>query len=79
MRREFHLFYQVFRHGDHTPQEFFPTDKHKEVAKHQGYGQLTKVCLLTWANGLKYWNAVLISGFWNFVFTWREPISLCHL
>ncbi|XP_065687883.1 prostatic acid phosphatase-like [Patagioenas fasciata] len=33
----------VFRHGDHTPQEFFPTDKHKEVAKHQGYGQLTKL------------------------------------
>ncbi|KAK2517141.1 hypothetical protein Q9233_013342 [Columba guinea] len=33
----------VFRHGDHTPQEFFPTDKHKEVTKHQGYGQLTKL------------------------------------
>ncbi|KAF1438442.1 Prostatic acid phosphatase, partial [Spheniscus mendiculus] len=42
-RREFHLFYQVFRHGDHTPQEFFPTDKHKEVARQQGYGQLTKL------------------------------------
>ncbi|XP_074999381.1 prostatic acid phosphatase-like isoform X2 [Calonectris borealis] len=33
----------VFRHGDHTPQEFFPTDKHKEVARQQGYGQLTKL------------------------------------
>uniref|UniRef100_A0A8D0EJ63 acid phosphatase n=1 Tax=Strix occidentalis caurina TaxID=311401 RepID=A0A8D0EJ63_STROC len=40
---EFHLFYQVFRHGDHTPQEFFPTDQHKEVARQQGYGQLTKL------------------------------------
>ncbi|XP_068061346.1 prostatic acid phosphatase-like isoform X2 [Anomalospiza imberbis] len=33
----------VFRHGDHTPQEFFPTDKHKEIATQQGYGQLTKL------------------------------------
>ncbi|NXO33187.1 PPAP phosphatase, partial [Locustella ochotensis] len=33
----------VFRHGDHTPQEFFPTDKHKEIARQQGYGQLTKL------------------------------------
>uniref|UniRef100_A0A8B9S3Z2 acid phosphatase n=1 Tax=Apteryx owenii TaxID=8824 RepID=A0A8B9S3Z2_APTOW len=33
----------VFRHGDDTPQEFFPTDKHKEVARQQGYGQLTKL------------------------------------
>uniref|UniRef100_A0A8C8E7M3 acid phosphatase n=1 Tax=Otus sunia TaxID=257818 RepID=A0A8C8E7M3_9STRI len=33
----------VFRHGDHTPQEFFPTDQHKEVARQQGYGQLTKL------------------------------------
>lgn len=49
-QRDFHLFYQVFRHGDHTPLEFFPTDKHKEVARQQGYGQLTKVRLLTWAN-----------------------------
>uniref|UniRef100_A0A663MFX6 acid phosphatase n=1 Tax=Athene cunicularia TaxID=194338 RepID=A0A663MFX6_ATHCN len=40
---EFHLFYQVFRHGDHTPQEFFPTDQHKDVARQQGYGQLTKL------------------------------------
>uniref|UniRef100_A0A8C4P3L8 acid phosphatase n=1 Tax=Dromaius novaehollandiae TaxID=8790 RepID=A0A8C4P3L8_DRONO len=40
---QFHLFYQVFRHGDDTPQEFFPTDKHKEVARQQGYGQLTKL------------------------------------
>uniref|UniRef100_A0A803Y6K3 acid phosphatase n=1 Tax=Meleagris gallopavo TaxID=9103 RepID=A0A803Y6K3_MELGA len=29
-------------HGDHTPQEFFPTDKHKEIARQHGYGQLTK-------------------------------------
>ncbi|NWW54982.1 PPAP phosphatase, partial [Pedionomus torquatus] len=43
MRRECHLFHQVFRHGDHTPQEFFPSDKHKEVARQQGYGQLTKL------------------------------------
>uniref|UniRef100_A0A8B9LYV8 acid phosphatase n=1 Tax=Accipiter nisus TaxID=211598 RepID=A0A8B9LYV8_9AVES len=43
LRMDFHLFYQVFRHGDHTPQEFFPTDKHKEVARQQGYGQLTKL------------------------------------
>uniref|UniRef100_A0A8B9CDL5 acid phosphatase n=1 Tax=Anser brachyrhynchus TaxID=132585 RepID=A0A8B9CDL5_9AVES len=42
-RREFCLFYQVFRHGDLTPQEFFPTDKHKEVARQHGYGQLTKL------------------------------------
>ncbi|NXA27103.1 PPAP phosphatase, partial [Ibidorhyncha struthersii] len=42
-QREFHLFYQVFRHGDHTPQEYFPTDMHKEVARQQGYGQLTKL------------------------------------
>uniref|UniRef100_A0A8B9S529 acid phosphatase n=1 Tax=Apteryx owenii TaxID=8824 RepID=A0A8B9S529_APTOW len=35
--------YGVFRHGDDTPQEFFPTDKHKEVARQQGYGQLTKL------------------------------------
>ncbi|KAF4793184.1 hypothetical protein TURU_113439 [Turdus rufiventris] len=34
---------QVFRHGDHTPQEFFPTDNHKEIARQQGYGQLTKI------------------------------------
>ncbi|KAM6142962.1 prostatic acid phosphatase-like [Phoenicopterus ruber ruber] len=34
---------QVFRHGDHTPQEFFPTYKHKEVSRQQGYGQLTKL------------------------------------
>uniref|UniRef100_A0A8C3QZ06 acid phosphatase n=1 Tax=Cyanoderma ruficeps TaxID=181631 RepID=A0A8C3QZ06_9PASS len=40
---QFHLFYQVFRHGDHTPQEFFPTDKHKEIARQQGYSQLTKL------------------------------------
>uniref|UniRef100_A0A8C3Q6J4 acid phosphatase n=1 Tax=Geospiza parvula TaxID=87175 RepID=A0A8C3Q6J4_GEOPR len=40
---ELHFFYQVFRHGDHTPQEFFPTDKHKEIARQQGYGQLTKL------------------------------------
>uniref|UniRef100_A0A8C0ULS5 acid phosphatase n=1 Tax=Cyanistes caeruleus TaxID=156563 RepID=A0A8C0ULS5_CYACU len=40
---QFHLFYQVFRHGDHTPQEFFPTDKHREIARQQGYGQLTKL------------------------------------
>ncbi|XP_035405550.1 prostatic acid phosphatase-like [Cygnus atratus] len=33
----------VFRHGDLTPQEFFPTDKHKEVARQYGYGQLTKL------------------------------------
>ncbi|NWS40217.1 PPAP phosphatase, partial [Probosciger aterrimus] len=33
----------VFRHGDHTPQEFFPTDKHKEAGRQQGYGQLTKL------------------------------------
>ncbi|XP_023775615.1 prostatic acid phosphatase-like [Cyanistes caeruleus] len=33
----------VFRHGDHTPQEFFPTDKHREIARQQGYGQLTKL------------------------------------
>ncbi|KFP35365.1 Prostatic acid phosphatase, partial [Chlamydotis macqueenii] len=33
----------VFRHGDHTPLEFFPTDKHKEVARQQGHGQLTKL------------------------------------
>ncbi|XP_014733852.1 PREDICTED: prostatic acid phosphatase-like [Sturnus vulgaris] len=33
----------VFRHGDHTPQEFFPTDKHKEIARQQGYGQLTQL------------------------------------
>ncbi|NXI50953.1 PPAP phosphatase, partial [Chloroceryle aenea] len=33
----------VFRHGHHTPQEFFPADKHKEVAREQGYGQLTKI------------------------------------
>ncbi|XP_021244581.1 prostatic acid phosphatase-like isoform X2 [Numida meleagris] len=32
----------VFHHGDHTPQEFFPTDKHKEIARQHGYGQLTK-------------------------------------
>lgn len=50
--------FQVFRHGDHTPQEFFPTDKHKEAGRQQGYGQLTKVCLLTWANTLNYWNVV---------------------
>uniref|UniRef100_A0A8D0EIF4 acid phosphatase n=1 Tax=Strix occidentalis caurina TaxID=311401 RepID=A0A8D0EIF4_STROC len=25
------------------PQEFFPTDQHKEVARQQGYGQLTKL------------------------------------
>uniref|UniRef100_A0A8C4TN68 acid phosphatase n=1 Tax=Falco tinnunculus TaxID=100819 RepID=A0A8C4TN68_FALTI len=43
LQREFHLFYQVFRHGDHTPQEFFPTDNHREVARQQGYGQLTKL------------------------------------
>uniref|UniRef100_A0A8D0KQT1 acid phosphatase n=1 Tax=Strix occidentalis caurina TaxID=311401 RepID=A0A8D0KQT1_STROC len=36
-------FTAVFRHGDHTPQEFFPTDQHKEVARQQGYGQLTKL------------------------------------
>uniref|UniRef100_A0A672TLR2 acid phosphatase n=1 Tax=Strigops habroptila TaxID=2489341 RepID=A0A672TLR2_STRHB len=34
--------FQVFRHGDHTPQEFFPTDKHK-AGRQQGYGQLTKL------------------------------------
>ncbi|NXU51296.1 PPAP phosphatase, partial [Turnix velox] len=33
----------VFRHGDHTPQEFFPADKYKEVGRQQGYGQLTKL------------------------------------
>uniref|UniRef100_A0A493SX17 acid phosphatase n=2 Tax=Anas platyrhynchos TaxID=8839 RepID=A0A493SX17_ANAPP len=33
----------VFRHGDLTPQEFFPADKHKEVARQHGYGQLTKL------------------------------------
>ncbi|XP_063263967.1 prostatic acid phosphatase-like isoform X3 [Prinia subflava] len=33
----------VFRHGEHTPQEFFPTDKHKEIARQQGYSQLTKL------------------------------------
>ncbi|XP_063263957.1 prostatic acid phosphatase-like isoform X2 [Prinia subflava] len=33
----------VFRHGEHTPQEFFPTDKHKEIARQQGYSQLTKI------------------------------------
>uniref|UniRef100_A0A8C3GD48 acid phosphatase n=1 Tax=Cairina moschata TaxID=8855 RepID=A0A8C3GD48_CAIMO len=33
----------VFRHGDLSPQEFFPTDKHKEVARQHGYGQLTKL------------------------------------
>uniref|UniRef100_A0A8C0UN15 acid phosphatase n=1 Tax=Cyanistes caeruleus TaxID=156563 RepID=A0A8C0UN15_CYACU len=27
----------------HTPQEFFPTDKHREIARQQGYGQLTKL------------------------------------
>uniref|UniRef100_A0A8C3Q611 acid phosphatase n=1 Tax=Geospiza parvula TaxID=87175 RepID=A0A8C3Q611_GEOPR len=42
-KKELHFFYQVFRHGDHTPQEFFPTDKHKEIARQQGYGQLTKL------------------------------------
>ncbi|NXL74385.1 PPAP phosphatase, partial [Leptocoma aspasia] len=42
-QKQFHLFYQVFCHGDHTPQEFFPTDKHKEIARQQGYGQLTKL------------------------------------
>uniref|UniRef100_A0A8C3KAG5 acid phosphatase n=1 Tax=Calidris pygmaea TaxID=425635 RepID=A0A8C3KAG5_9CHAR len=40
---KFHLFYQVFRHGDHTPLEFFPTNKHKDIARQQGYGQLTKL------------------------------------
>uniref|UniRef100_A0A8C3XDJ6 acid phosphatase n=1 Tax=Cyanoderma ruficeps TaxID=181631 RepID=A0A8C3XDJ6_9PASS len=43
IQKQFHLFYQVFRHGDHTPQEFFPTDKHKEIARQQGYSQLTKL------------------------------------
>ncbi|TRZ25018.1 hypothetical protein HGM15179_002035, partial [Zosterops borbonicus] len=33
----------VFHHGDHTSQEFFPTDKHKEIARQQGYSQLTKL------------------------------------
>ncbi|XP_065521659.1 prostatic acid phosphatase-like isoform X2 [Lathamus discolor] len=33
----------VFRHGDHTPEEIFPTDKHKETGRQQGYGQLTKL------------------------------------
>lgn len=47
-QKQFRLFYQVFRHGDHTPQEFFPTDNHKEIARQEGYGQLTKVSLFTW-------------------------------
>ncbi|NWU18063.1 PPAP phosphatase, partial [Cephalopterus ornatus] len=33
----------VFRHGDHTPEEFFPTDMHKEILRQQGHGQLTKL------------------------------------
>ncbi|XP_025890629.1 prostatic acid phosphatase-like [Nothoprocta perdicaria] len=33
----------VFRHGYDTPQDFFPNDKHKEVIRQHGYGQLTKL------------------------------------
>uniref|UniRef100_A0A8C4YSL3 acid phosphatase n=1 Tax=Gopherus evgoodei TaxID=1825980 RepID=A0A8C4YSL3_9SAUR len=40
---EFNLFCQVFRHGDQTPCESFPTDKHKKNAWPQGSGQLTKL------------------------------------
>ncbi|NXM08510.1 PPAP phosphatase, partial [Tyrannus savana] len=42
-QRELHLFYQVFRHGEHTPEELFPTDMHKEILRQQGHGQLTKL------------------------------------
>ncbi|KAJ7404244.1 hypothetical protein BTVI_73237 [Pitangus sulphuratus] len=34
---------QVFRHGEHTPEELFPTDMHKEILRQQGHGQLTKI------------------------------------
>uniref|UniRef100_A0A8C6YVH7 acid phosphatase n=1 Tax=Nothoprocta perdicaria TaxID=30464 RepID=A0A8C6YVH7_NOTPE len=43
LHAQFHLFCQVFRHGYDTPQDFFPNDKHKEVIRQHGYGQLTKL------------------------------------